>query len=47
MALFFVPMKLNVPNGAGSGEVVLGVLRSVVTEPTVGFSFLTALLALA
>lgn len=47
MALFFVPMKLDVPDGAGSGEVVLGVLRSVVTEPTVGFSFLTALLALA
>ncbi|GAA0797240.1 MFS transporter [Spirilliplanes yamanashiensis] len=47
VALFFVPMRIDVPDGAGSGAVIGGVLRSVVTEPTVGLSLLTALLALA
>ncbi|MEV6812782.1 MFS transporter [Micromonospora sp. NPDC051296] len=47
LVLFFVPMRINVPDGAGTGAVVRAVLGSVVTEPTVGLSLLTALLALA
>ncbi|MEV1289926.1 MFS transporter [Micromonospora sp. NPDC049679] len=47
LALFFVPMRIDAPDGASAGAVVRAVLGSVVTEPTVGFSFLTALLALA
>src|SRR5581483_1061357 len=45
--LFFVPLTVHIPAGAGSGGVILAVLRSVVTEPTVAVSFLAALLALA
>ncbi|MEV7231829.1 MFS transporter [Polymorphospora sp. NPDC051019] len=47
VALFFVPMRIDVPDGAGGGAVTAAVLRSVVSEPTVGLSFLTAVLALA
>ncbi|MGK5742433.1 MFS transporter [Micromonospora sp. URMC 103] len=47
LVLFFVPMRIDVPDGAGAGGVVGAVLASVVTEPTVGLSLLTALLALA
>ena len=46
VVLFFVPIRLDVP-GAGSGTVVTGVLASVVTEPVMAVSLLTALLALA
>ena len=46
VVLFFVPMRIDVPDGAGAGAVVGAVLASVFTEPTVGLSLLTALLAL-
>jgi MFS family permease len=47
VVLFFVPLRVNVPPGAGSMEIVGAVLSSVVTSPTVGLSFLVALAALA
>jgi MFS family permease len=47
VCLFFVPVKIDVPAGAGAGGVGTAVLRSVLTEPTVGASFAAALLALA
>lgn len=47
VVLFFVPIRLDVPDGAGSGAVVTGVLASVVTEPVMALSFLAALTALA
>ncbi len=47
VVLFFVPLRVEVPDGAGIGGVALAVLGSVVTEPTVAVSFLAALLALA
>ncbi|MEH0936377.1 MFS transporter [Micromonospora psammae] len=47
LVLFLVPVRIVVPDGAGAGEVVRAVLASVVTEPTVGLSLLTAVLALA
>jgi len=47
LVLFFVPIRIDVPDGAGTGAVVRDVLSSVVTEPTVGLSFLIALVALA
>ncbi|MBO4162879.1 MFS transporter [Micromonospora antibiotica] len=47
LVLFFVPIRIDVPDGGGTGAVVGAVLASVVTEPTVGLSLLTALVALA
>jgi MFS family permease len=47
LVLFFVPIRIDVPDGAGTGAVVAAVVGSVFTEPTVGLSLLTALLALA
>ncbi|MGW0431064.1 MFS transporter [Micromonospora sp. NPDC003197] len=47
VVLFFVPIRIDVPDGAGSGAIIGAVLGSVVTEPTVGLSLLTAILALA
>jgi MFS family permease len=47
LVLFFVPMRIDVPDGAGAGRVIGAVLGSVLTEPTIGLSFLTALVALA
>lgn len=47
LVLFFVPIRIDVPDGAGAGTVISSVVGSVFTEPTVGFSLLTALLALA
>jgi MFS family permease len=47
VVLFFVPLTVHVADRAGTGGVVLAVLRSVVTQPTVGISFLAALTALA
>ncbi|MGI5147882.1 MFS transporter [Plantactinospora sp. CA-294935] len=44
--LFFVPIRIDVPDGAGAGAVAAAVLGSVLTEPTVGLSLLTALFAL-
>ena len=45
VALFFVPIRLDLADGSGS--VVGAVLSSVVTEPVMAASFLSALLALA
>jgi MFS family permease len=47
LVLFFVPLKVHIPAGAGKIGIVQAVLASVVTEPTVAVSFLAALLALA
>ncbi|WP_329103767.1 MFS transporter [Micromonospora sp. NBC_01699] len=47
LVLFFVPIRIDVPDGAGAGTVITSVLGSVFTEPTIGFSLLTALVALA
>lgn len=47
VVLFFVPIRLDVADGAGAGAVVTGVLASVVTEPVMALSFLAALVALA
>ncbi|MFC4146954.1 MFS transporter [Micromonospora mangrovi] len=47
LVLFLVPVRIDVPDGAGSGAVVAAVLASVFTEPTVGLSLLTAVVALA
>ncbi len=47
VVLFFVPLRLDLSKTAASGDVVLGVLGSVVSQPLMTASFLTALLALA
>jgi MFS family permease len=47
VGLFFAPFPVDVPEGAGTGGIVLAVLRSVLTEPSVATSFLVALVALA
>jgi predicted MFS family arabinose efflux permease len=47
VVLFFVPMKIKVPDGASSGDVVAAVIVDVFTEPTVGFCLATAIFALA
>nr|MDT0658424.1 MFS transporter [Micromonospora sp. DSM 115978] len=47
LVLFFIPIDIDVPDGAGGGAVIAAVLGSVLTEPTIGFSLLTAVLALA
>ncbi|MEU8262403.1 MFS transporter [Micromonospora sp. NPDC048999] len=47
LVLFLVPIRIDVPEGGSSGAVIAAVLASVVTEPTVGLSLLTAVLALA
>jgi hypothetical protein len=47
VVLFFVPMKIDVPDGAGAGAVIRAVLSDVFTEPTVGFCLATAVFALA
>ncbi len=47
VGLFFVPLHVEIPEGAGSGGVALAVVGSVFTEPSVGFSLLAALVALA
>jgi MFS transporter, Spinster family, sphingosine-1-phosphate transporter len=46
VVLFFVPMKIDVPDGAGAGAVVRAVLTDVVTEPSVGFCLAIAVFAL-
>ena len=47
VVLFFVPMRIDVPDGAGSGAVIRAVLADVFTEPTVGACLATAVFALA
>jgi MFS transporter, Spinster family, sphingosine-1-phosphate transporter len=46
LVLFFVPMRIEVPDGAGTGTIIRSILADVVTEPTVGLSLLTAVVAL-
>jgi MFS transporter, Spinster family, sphingosine-1-phosphate transporter len=47
VVLFFVPMRIRVPDGAGAGAVIRAVLTDVFTEPTVGLCLATAVFALA
>jgi MFS family permease len=47
VVLFFVPLRLDMPQDVGAGGVVAGVLRSLVTEPLMAASFVVAVLALA
>lgn len=47
VVLYFVPFRIDVPDGAGTGAVVRAVLADVWTEPSVGLSLATAVLALA
>jgi MFS family permease len=46
LVLFFVPMRIDVPDGAGTGTIIRSILADVVTEPTVGLCLLTAVVAL-
>jgi MFS family permease len=46
VALFFVPMRIEVPDGAGSGAVIRAVITDVFTEPTVGICLFIAIIAL-
>jgi MFS family permease len=47
VVLFFVPFRIDVPDGGSPGAVVLAILGQVFTEPTVGLSLATAIFALA
>jgi MFS transporter, Spinster family, sphingosine-1-phosphate transporter len=47
VVLFLVPMRIQVPDGAGAGGVIRAVLTDVVTQPTVGACLATAIFALA
>lgn len=47
VALFLVPLRVDVPDGAGTGGVVTAVLTSIVTEPTAALCFVLALVGLA
>ena len=47
VVLFFVPMKIQVPDGAAAGAVIAAVLKDVFTQPTVGLCLATAVFALA
>jgi MFS family permease len=46
VVLFFVPIRLDIARDASAGAVVKAVLDSVVTQPVMVASFLTALIAL-
>src|SRR3954469_6522631 len=46
VVLFFVPMTIDVPDGAGAAAVVGAVLGDVFTEPSVGLCLATAVFAL-
>jgi MFS transporter, Spinster family, sphingosine-1-phosphate transporter len=47
VVLFFVPIHLQVPDGAGAGAVINAVFGSLVTEPQMALSFVAALLAIS
>ena len=47
VVLFFVPMRIHVPEGGSAGAVIRAVLANVFTEPTVGACLATAIFALA
>jgi MFS transporter, Spinster family, sphingosine-1-phosphate transporter len=46
IVLFFVPMTIDVPDNAGTGAVIRGVLVNVFTDPAVGFCLAVAVVAL-
>ncbi|RAK40076.1 putative MFS family arabinose efflux permease [Actinoplanes lutulentus] len=46
VVLFFVPMKITVPDGGSTGELIRAVLANVVTEPTVAACLAIAVFAL-
>jgi len=46
IVLFFVPMTIDVPDGASSATVIRAVLADVFTEPTVGICLAIAVFAL-
>jgi len=46
LVLFFLPIQLDVADGARAGAVAAAVLASVVTEPSAALAFLAALLAI-
>lgn len=46
VALFFVPMRIEVPDGASSTAVIRAVIADVFTEPTVGICLVIAVIAL-
>jgi MFS family permease len=47
VVLFFVPFRIDVPDGGSTGAVIRAILLAVWTEPTVGLSLATAVFALA
>jgi MFS family permease len=47
VVLYFVPFRIDVPDGGGTGAVIRAILADVVTEPSVGLSLATAIFALA
>ncbi|MGK5681224.1 MFS transporter [Actinoplanes sp. URMC 104] len=46
IVLFFAPITIDVPDGAGAGTIITSVLTDVFTEPTVGICLATAVFAL-
>ncbi|MEV4639401.1 MFS transporter [Actinoplanes sp. NPDC049548] len=47
VVLYFVPFRIDVPDGGSTGAIIKTVLADVWTEPSVGLSLLTAVFALA
>jgi MFS family permease len=47
LVLFALPVRVDVPAGAGTGATVAAVLRSVVTEPSVALAFVLAVVTIA
>lgn len=47
VAVFFLPLPIDLPPGVGLGATTTAVLRSFVTEPAIAGSFAVALIALA
>ncbi|MFI7598942.1 MFS transporter [Actinoplanes sp. NPDC049681] len=47
VVLYFVPFRIDVPDGGSTGAVIRAVLTDVWTEPSVGLSLATAVFALA
>ncbi|MEV6598331.1 MFS transporter [Actinoplanes sp. NPDC051346] len=47
VVLYFVPLRIDVPDGGSTGEVIRAVLADVLTDPIAGLSLATAVFALA
>jgi MFS family permease len=47
LALFFMPLRLDLPVDAGAGQATAAILSGVVTEPTIAATLVIALFALA